>query len=229
MDPSQRNITDGLYLINREQNTDTMQVVIIGGAGTVGATTAYSLAVECPKLDLTLVDIATDVREGHKIDITHARTVGHLPQFGDREAIGTVTGSSFGREALSTADVVIVAASVPRPSGGAKRGGRSLFLERNRKLVTDIADLLAAHKPVPVVVVTNPVDRITYLMWQKTGWSRRYFLGYSLSETARAADKISDLRGSSASSVYCPILGEHGEDLVPLFSRLRINNKPVRL
>lgn len=206
-----------------------MQVVIIGGAGTVGATTAYSLAVERPNVDITLVDVAEDVADGHAIDLTHARTISRLPQFENSEGIGTVDATPSRSEAVTNADVIVVAASVPRPSDAAERGGRALFLERNRKLTTTIANLLKTCDSVPVVVVTNPVDRITYLLWQETGWDRRHFLGYSLSETARAADKISDLRESPASSIYCPVAGEHGEDVVPLFSRLTIDGEPVSL
>ena len=206
-----------------------MEVAIIGGAGTVGSTTAYTLAVERPDVDVKLVDIAEEAAAGHAIDIRHARTLSQLPQFTGKGTVNVVDATASETDSLSTADIAVVAASVPRPTGAAKRGGRSRFLDRNRELATTVASMLANRDPMPTIVVTNPVDQITYRLWQETGWQRGYFLGYTLSETARAADKISEICAVSASSVYCPIVGEHGEHVVPLFSRLTVDREPITL
>lgn len=122
-----------------------------------------------------------------------------------------------------------MAASVPRPADSAERGGRAAFLERNSELAATIAETLRARDPLPVVAVTNPLDRITYRLWRETGWGREWFLGYSLSETARTADRIAALRDVPADDVYCPVAGEHGEHVVPLFSRLTVDGEPVTL
>lgn len=206
-----------------------MEVAIIGGAGTVGSTTAYTLAVERPDVDIKLVDIAEEAVRGHAIDIRHARTLSQLPQFTGKGTVNVVDATASETDSLSTADIAVVAASVPRPAGAAKRGGRSRFLDRNRELATTVASLLANRDPIPTIVVTNPVDQITYRLWRETDWQRGYFLGYTLSETARAADKISEICAVSASSVYCPIVGEHGEHVVPLFSRLAADREPITL
>lgn len=206
-----------------------MQVAIIGGAGTVGSTAAYSLAVERPDVEIELIDVAEEAATGHAIDVRHARTLSQLPQFETNGAVGDVDAAPSVAASVADADVAVVTASVPRPSGAAKRGGRARFLERNRELATAVASALAERDPLPVVVVTNPVDRITYRLWRETGWDRRYFLGYSLSETARAADRISYVRDVPASSVYCPTIGEHGEHVVPVFSRLTVDREPVTL
>ncbi|MGM0605408.1 MAG: malate dehydrogenase [Halobacteriota archaeon] len=206
-----------------------MEVAIIGGAGTVGSTTAYTLAVERPEIDITLVDVAEDAARGHSIDIRHGRSFPMLPQFGTGGPLGSITAGPSDSASLSEADVAIVTASVPRPPNSAKRGGRAAFLDRNLELARSIAAMLREHEPMPVVVVSNPVDRITDRIWRETGWDRSYVMGYSLSETARAADKIATIRDVPASEVYCPLAGEHGEHVVPLFSRLTIGGEPTTL
>jgi len=206
-----------------------MHVAIIGGAGTIGSTTAYTLAVQRPEIDVSLLDVDEDGVRGHAIGIGHARTLGQLPQFGRSGPVGSVTARQSESASLEDADIAVVAASVPRPVDSAKRGGRAAFLDRNLEVASTIAAVLHGHDPIPVVAVSNPVDRIAYRIWKETGWDRSYVMGYSLSETARAADRIASLRDVTANEVYCPIAGEHGEHVVPLFSWLRIDGEPVEL
>ncbi|QLG61716.1 malate dehydrogenase [Halorarum salinum] len=206
-----------------------MEVAVIGGAGTIGSTAAYTLAIDRPDVDLTLVDVDVDAATGHATDARHARTLGQLPQFGGDGTTAPVEGAPSRGGSLETADVAVIAASVPRPEGSAQRGGRAHFLERNRELASTIAGALTERDPLPVVVVSNPVDHITHHLWRETGWDRRRFVGYSLSETARTADRIATLRDVPRGSVYCPTVGEHGEHVVPLFSRLTIDGERVTL
>lgn len=141
----------------------------------------------------------------------------------------SITAGLSKSDALADADVAVMTASVPRPADSAKWGGRAEFLDRNLELVTEIGATLRERDPMPVVLVSNLVDRLTYRIWLETGWDRSYFMGYSFSETARAADRITSLRNVSASDVYCPIAGEHGEHVVPLFSRLTIDGESATL
>lgn len=205
-----------------------MHVAIIGGAGTVGSTAAYTLAADRPEIDISLLDIDQDVAQGHSIDIRHARTFGRLSQFDGSESSGSITAGSVGDVPLGEADVAIIAASAPRPDVAVERGSREAFLDRNLELAATVAAKLREHDPIPVIVVSNPVDRITYRVWRETGWNRSHFMGYTLSETARAADKIASLREAPVSDVYCPIVGEHGEHVVPLYSQLQIGGESVK-
>lgn len=207
-----------------------MDVLVIGGGGTIGSTVAYTLSVQNPATDVTLVDTDVDAAKGHAIDVQHStRHVAHgigRPDFGLKDP-GTVQSARPSPSVAKASDYIVMAASTPRPEGGDRRGGRLTFLKRNLKMVDDIAGWLGEAGPSPVVVVSNPVDHITYRLWQQTGWSRRYFLGYSLSETARIADEIARRTDTSPKEVYCPIVGEHGEHIVPLFSRATVGGEPV--
>lgn len=209
-----------------------MDVVVIGGGGTVGSTVAYTLSVQSPTADITLVDVDDNAAAGHAIDIRHSTChVAHAlgrPDFGP-EAPGTVRTADASPSVVSGADCVVMTASAPRPADGDVRGGRLKFLERNRKIVDDIASWLKEADSTPVIVVSNPVDRLTYRLYRQVGWPRRHFLGYSLSETARIADEIARRTDASPRDVYCPILGEHGEHIVPIFSRATVGGDPLDL
>lgn len=207
-----------------------MDVLVVGGGGTVGSTVAYTLSVQDPETNVTLVDTDDDAAEGHAIDVRHSTChVAHSlsrPDF-DPEEAGTIRTAEASPAVVSAADCVVVTASTPRPKGGDARGGRQTFLERNLEIADDIAGWLGEADPTPVVVVSNPVDRITHRLWRRTGWPRWRFLGYSLSETARIADEIARRTDTSPQEVYCPIVGEHGEHVVPLFSRATVVDDPI--
>lgn len=205
-----------------------MNVTVIGGAGTIGATTAYTLTLLAPDVDVTLVDVRDDAAEGHAIDMRTG--LGHAAHSADAvgpSSTGTVATTAPTPEAVADADCVVMAASVPRPDDSAKRGGRRNFLERNGELVADIASWLGAVEPCPVVTVTNPLDPINYRLWRALEWDRRYCIGYALSETARLADQIARRVDAPPADISCPTMGEHGEHLVPVFSRATVRGEPV--
>ncbi|MFC7133237.1 MULTISPECIES: malate dehydrogenase [Salinibaculum] len=207
-----------------------MHVAIIGGAGTIGTTVAYTLATAQQDIDITLVDPATDPARGHAIDLSHGRTASQLPGLAtERLPEGHIRARPSGPDALADVDCAIVTASISPPDGTAERGARIRYLEKNRDLADSIADSLSAHDPIPVVVASNPVDLITHRIWESTGWDRHNFVGYSLSETARAADELARIFDCRPNDVYCPTLGEHGEYVVPVFSRLSIVGERVEI
>lgn len=209
-------------------------VGIIGGGGTVGATIAYSLFTDHPDMTITLVDTATDVAKGHAIDLESAHSHASHPvgqqtmsgvDGGDVHVCADVSG--LPDEQL---DVLVMAASAPRPEGTDSRGSREALLSRNTALATEIGDALSdSVDPVPVVVVTNPLDRVVYQLWQATSdaWKRHLFVGYSLSETARAGRAIANRLDVPVSMVSCPVMGEHGEGMVPVFSRATVRGDEV--
>lgn len=204
-----------------------MQVTVVGGGGTVGSTVAYTLAIDRPEVDVRICDIEADDSWGHATDVRHARChAGHAlgtagPPTGDVEAIDP------GGDAVRDADCVVVTASVPRPEGGAERGGRETFWPANRDVADEIAGWFGAVEPCPVVVVSNPVDRMVWRLHERSGWPRERFLGYSLSETARVADAIARRVDADPATVDCPVLGEHSEHVVPAFSRATVAGEPL--
>lgn len=208
-----------------------MHVAIIGGASTIGSTVAYTLASADPTLDVTLVDVAEEPAWAHALDATHA--VFHAAE----APIDRDTAASFGAVRASTPnelfdlepDLIVFTAAAPRPDDATDSDAREAELEANRSIVDDVADDLDSVDPVPVLVLTNPIDRITHRLWRRLEWPRDRFLGYSLSETARTAYRIGQLRDVHPCTVSCPVMGEHGDGIVPIFSRLRIGGEPATL
>ncbi|MDX1747847.1 MAG: lactate dehydrogenase, partial [Halobacteriales archaeon] len=144
-----------------------MEIAIVGGAGTIGATTGYDLAMARPDATVSLIDVRADLAEAHATDIRHARAhVAH--SIGRQTAVETQGGATGTVRGLDTdavdrcdPDVVVVAASAPRPDISAQRGGRIHYLEMNREVMDDVAAQLRHWDQVPAIVVTNPLDRMT--------------------------------------------------------------------
>ncbi|WP_144906405.1 malate dehydrogenase [Halobellus captivus] len=217
-----------------------MHVGIIGGASTIGSTLAYSLVCDDPSNSITLFEKSLDAAWGHTTDLTHANyhsaDAPRSPPAGHTTAADTDAGSvtyapteEIGEYDL---DAVVITARVPPREDDTQRsarGARSRELEANVPLIDAIAQSLDGIDPVPTVVVTNPVDRIVYRLWTRLGWDRSKFLGFSLAETARVADAIARRYEVHPTSVSCPTMGEHGEHVVPVFSRASIGGEPISL
>lgn len=197
-----------------------MHVAIVGGGGTIGSTVAFALRHGRTDPDITLLDIDGDAARGHAIDLRHSGIHG-------ADATGTVHGGPVSPDALADADCVVVTASAPRQQGGDRRGGRETYLPENVPVVQSVAETLSGIDPVPVLVVTNPLDWMVQRLSDLVGWDRSRFLGYALSETARAAHGLAARRDVPPASVDVPTVGQHGEYVVPVFSRATIDGQPV--
>lgn len=209
-----------------------MHVTIVGGAGAVGTTVAYTLATTVPDVELRLVDVAEDAVAGHATGVEHAMNHDGHPAGRAIAAAGQsgsppVTTSPPGPDAVADTDCIIVAYTVDRPEDALGRGGREAYYQRNRPVADELGGWLRETSSRPVVVVTNPMDRITYRLWKASGWPRESFVGYSLSETARAAAEIGRLRDVPSTQVYCPMMGEHGEHVVPVFSKTTVGGRTL--
>lgn len=210
-----------------------MHVAIIGGASTIGSTVAYTVAGMAPSVDVTLVDINEEAAWAHATDISHAgyhfaNAPGGAPS-ADLDSFGEVQSATPEELGALDPDLLVFNAAAPQPEDATDRGAREAELDRNLAIVDDVAADLRGLDPTPLLVVTNPIDRLTYRFQSLLGWPRGCFLGYSLSETARAADAIADGRGVHRSAVHCPMMGEHGEHVVPVFSRVRVDGERVEL
>lgn len=206
-----------------------MDVVVLG-AGTIGSTVAYSLVTECSDVTVRLVDVKQGSSRGHAIDTTHATAhATHSIGRSSGRPTGRVEVVEPGPASVTGTDCIVNSASVPRPADASQRGGRVAWLEANREVVETVGGWLRENDPCPVVSITNPLDIITYELYRESGWPRHCFLGYSLSETARLADELARTYDVAHEDVYCPVLGEHGEHMVPVFSQAEIRGEPVDL
>jgi len=206
-----------------------MHVAIVGGASTIATTVAHTLAGVTPTVDVSLVDINEGAAWAHAKDITHA-TYHFSNAPGSTTAgdeVGTIQAGTPDELGELDPDFIVFNAAAPQPEDATDRGAREAELDRNLPIVKSVAEDLRPLDPTPLLVVTNPIDRLVYQFYSLLEWPRRYFLGYSLSETARMADAIGTELAVPQNDVYCPMMGEHGENVVPILSRTRVDGEPV--
>lgn len=193
-----------------------MQKVAIVGAGRVGETTAQILAEQETCREVVLIDIRDDVPQGVALDIFQT-----APFF---EFDTRVSGSND-PAAMHDADVVVVTAGVPRKPGMS----RSDVLGVNLKVIDGIVDDVMRYAPNAIVImVTNPVDVLTYRVWQRTGWPRERVLGQAGAlDASRMAAFIALETGFSTRDITTIVLGGHGDSMVPVARFCTVNGVPV--
>jgi len=191
-----------------------MKVSIIG-AGAVGATLAQRV-LESGLADTVLLDILKNIAAGKALDLLDAGPiVGH-----ERSIIGT---GDYSR--IASSDIVVITAGLPRKPGMT----REELIAKNAGIVRDVSKNIKQYAPSAIViVVTNPLDAMTYLTLKETGFSREKVFGMAgLLDGSRFIALIADELKVPRAKVETMILGSHGDTMVPLLSRTRVSGKPV--
>jgi malate dehydrogenase len=193
-----------------------MNKVTIVGAGRVGETTAQILAEEELCREVALLDVRADVSEGVALDIFQT-----APFF---EFDTRVYGSSD-PQVMADSDLLVVTAGFPRRPGMS----RSDVLDANLRIIDEICDNALRYAPqAKVIVVTNPVDTLTYRVARRTGWGRQRVMGQAgVLDASRMAAFIAMETGFSSRDITTIVLGGHGDTMVPLPRFCTINGIPV--
>jgi len=193
-----------------------MKKISIFGAGRVGESTAQILANQELCQEVVLIDIADGMARGTALDIQES-----APLFGfDTQVTGDVQA-----EAAADSELVIITAGVPRKPGMS----RSDVLDTNVRVVSGIVDGVVEHAPdAMILMVTNPVDVLTYMTWKKTRWDRNRIFGLSgVLDAARMASFIALETGFSIKDITAMVLGGHGDSMVPMPRFTTINGIPI--
>ncbi|MBV9463541.1 MAG: malate dehydrogenase [Verrucomicrobiae bacterium] len=178
--------------------------VTVVGAGFVGATTAQRIA-ERNLADVVLHDVVEDMPQGKALDMTQSACLEGFES--------SVTGTNNPAE-YADSDVVVITSGVARKPGMS----RDDLLKINAKIVGDVAVNVKQHAPgAIVIVVTNPLDVMTYLAAAKTGFPKNRILGMAgVLDSARFRAFIAMELGVAHRDVEAMVLGGHGDDMVPL-------------
>lgn len=180
--------------------------ITIVGAGNVGATTAHWLA-ERELGDILLVDIpqTEGMPAGKALDMTEAG-----PVVGYDTRITGVTDY----EKTVASDVVVITAGVARTPGMTRED----LIGTNQRIVTDVVNKVTATSPDAIlIIVTNPLDTMTYLAKQVSGFPRERIVGQAgVLDSARMRAFIAMELNVSVENTHAFVLGGHGDEMVPL-------------
>jgi len=186
------------------------------GAGFVGASTAYTLAMLGIAREIVLYDIVADVAIGKAIDI------GQATNFSSKS---TVVNYAIEPKDMVGCDIVVVTAGVPRKDGMS----RSDLLMINAKIVKEITNNINRYSPEAIIIcVSNPLDVMTYLMHHISGLGRDRVIGMAGAlDGARMAHYIAQKSSVNSSKIDAMVLGEHGDNMTPYIKGSSISGIPI--
>lgn len=189
--------------------------VSIIGAGNVGSTLAQRIA-EKNLADVVLLDVLEGRPQGIALDLMEARGI----ERHDRQIFGTNNYAD-----TVNSDVVVVTAGIPRKPGMSRED----LLKINAKIVLDVTRQIVTYSPGTVmIVVTNPLDVMTYLAWQASGLPAAQVMGMAgILDSARFQTFIAMELGISTADVKATVLGSHGDLMVPLPRYSTVNGVPI--
>jgi malate dehydrogenase len=166
--------------------------------------------------DVVLFDVVEGMPQGKALDLSHL-----APVFGlDFKITGTNNIAD-----IKGADVCIVTSGLPRKPGMS----RDDLVKTNAEIVRNVAKGIKEHAPnALVIVVTNPLDAMVYLMQKETGFPAQRVIGMAgVLDTARYQAFLAEELNVSVSSVSAFVLGGHGDDMVPVRSYTTCGGIPV--
>ena len=189
------------------------QTVIVG-AGDVGGAFAYALLQSGIAERIVLVDIRQEQAEGQASDLAHG-----LPFVPPAEV------RAGSRDDYADAAVIVITAGARQKPGETRLD----LLNRNILIMNQIMDeIVAARSQAVIVVVTNPVDILTYAALKRTGWPRHRILGSgTVLDSARFRHMLSQHCGVDVRNVHAYIMGEHGDSEVPVWSMTHLAGLPI--
>ncbi|MCS6908127.1 MAG: malate dehydrogenase [Anaerolineales bacterium] len=189
--------------------------VSIIGAGNTGATTAHWLA-ELAIADLVLIDIVEGLAQGKALDLQQA-----MPVLG--RDIKIRGGTEY--ELTAGSDVIVITAGLPRKPGMS----RDDLLAANAEIVRQAALNTLRYSPEAIyIVLTNPLDVMTYLVMKVTGLApHRVFGQAGILDSTRMATFVAEELGVSVENVHCYVLGGHGDEMVPLTAISNVAGVPL--
>lgn len=193
-----------------------MKVSIIGGGGLVGSCAAFALQCGGVASEIALIDIGADLCRGQALDLLHGAAL-----VADQKIY------SSGYEEIPTSDVVVITAGLRRKPDESRLD----LINRNVALFVGILEQIHAaglKKDAVILVVSNPVDVLTYLAAKKLPIPLTQVIGLGTQlDTARFRGIIAQALDAPPTQVNALILGEHGDSMVPIWSSAQIAGLPL--
>lgn len=193
-----------------------MSKVTVVGAGNVGATVANVLAHRDFLKEVVLLDIMGDVARGKALDSWQQAPIDYY----STSLVGTENYAD-----TAGSDVVVITAGLPRKPGMS----RDDLISTNAKIVTSVTESILKYSSDPIiVVVSNPLDVMTYAAYLKSGLSRKRVFGMAgILDTARYRAFLATALSVSPKDIQAILMGGHGDTMVPLPRFTTVSGIPV--
>jgi malate dehydrogenase len=190
--------------------------ITVVGAGNVGATTAQRLAEKRLARTVALVDIVPGLPQGKALDQWES---GPIEGFDTR----IVGANDYGP--ATDSDLVVITAGIARKPGMS----RDELVQTNAGIVKAVAEEVKRSSPdAIVIVVSNPLDVMCWVVKQVTGFPRERVMGMAgVLDTARYRAFVAEALQVSSADVQAMVLGGHGDTMVPLVSSTTVSGIPV--
>ncbi len=193
-----------------------MKVSIIGGGGLVGSCAAFALQCGGVVSQIDLIDLNADLCKGQALDILHGASL-----VADQRIRAT------GYEAIPESDLIMVTAGLRRKPDESRLD----LINRNVELFLNILGQIKAAGPKKdaiFLVVSNPVDVLTYLATTQLGLPAKQVIGLGTQlDSARFRSLIAEALSLPPTQVTATILGEHGDSMVPIWSAAQASGLPL--
>ena len=193
-----------------------MKVSIIGGGGLVGSCAGFALQCGGVAREIALLDVNADLAAGQALDILHG---------GPSVADQIISSGSY--EHIPSSDVVCITAGLRRKPDESRLD----LINRNTDLFVQILQQVKAAGLKPsakVLVVSNPVDILTYVAAKSLGLPEQQVIGLGTQlDTIRFCSLIADHLKAPATQTRALILGEHGDSMVPIWSSAAVGGLPL--
>jgi malate dehydrogenase len=194
-----------------------MKVTVVG-AGAVGATCADNIARKELCSELVLLDIKEGISEGKSLDLFHTSS---LLGFDTR-----IVGSTNDYTKTANSDVVVITSGIPRKPGMT----REELIGINAGIVKTVTENILQHSPnAIIIVISNPMDTMTYLALKSSGLPKNRIIGMGgILDSARFKCYLSLATGASTNDIHGVVIGGHGDTtMIPLTRLATINGLPV--
>ena len=194
-----------------------MKITVVG-AGAVGATCADNIARAALCDELVILDIKEGVAEGKAMDLMQTAT---LLGFDTK-----ITGSTNDYSKTAGTDVAVITSGIPRKPGMT----REELIGINAGIVKSVTENLLKHSPdAIIVVISNPMDTMTYLAFKSSGLPKNRIIGMGgILDSSRLKYYLSTAMGCTATDLQAVVVGGHGDTtMIPLARLATYQGTPV--
>ena len=202
------------YLNVPEDDVSKTRKVVVVGAGQVGATICFALTMSSLASTIVLVDVNSKLAEGHAMDLNHGLSF-----------VSPTKIYAGNYSDCKGADIVAVTAGAAQQPGETRLD----LVHKNTEIFKDIIPKITVHEPKTLLIVSNPVDILTYVALKVSHFAMNRVVGSGTTlDTARFRFLLSRHCRVDPRNVHAYIIGEHGDSELPVWSQANIAGLALR-